>query len=749
MKVQVVLLAVLILGLGLCAGIVSAAPGTITVGSTGCDYTSIQEAIDQAAEGDVICLAGGIWEENLVIEKSLTLRGEGQERTKVIGLRRGHPVLLIRADAQISVRVEGLTLAEAKGRCADPNEGICPSGVVLLGEAHVAISDSTVSENRSHGIALYDSTQATISNTIVSDNLDAGISIEDCAQVDIADSIISTNEWNGIRMGDYAQLRIIGSTVSGNGDDGILLLDSAEATIEGNKIVDNESFGIALHLKRCGFEYGAETFAGYVSGQANTIEGNSKGAVCPPGLDLLMTEEGGKYPVELEYITVQPGESILGAIDRAAQGAVIELAEGIWEENLVIEKSLTLRGMGPEQTVIQGSERGYPVIWIKTPEQTADQILVKLKGLTITGAHGRCADWDKGVCPHGVLIQDEAQAEIVSSTIFGNADYGMRLQDSAQVKIIGSTISENESAGILLEGSAQAEITGSIISENSDGITIGNSAEARITDSTISENGYGVYLEDLARAEIIHSTISKNVAGIRLESSAQATITDSTISGNKGDGLWLWDTAQATIAGSTISENEGDGMGVGVSAWATISNCTISKNREYGLNVTGKAEITDSTISQNERNGIGSSYDTSLLQMTITHCNISGNGWSGIDLKGKATITDSTISRNEGDGIQLEASAQATIAGSTISENRDAGIFCFGRAVQTTIEGNMIVKNGYYGVRVYYEPAAFTGRVSGCCNTIPGSGEPDGNDRAAVWPPELEFLMTEEGGEYP
>jgi len=41
---------------------------------------SIQAAIDQAQEGDVICLAEGTWVENVKIEKSLT---------RVVQARRG------------------------------------------------------------------------------------------------------------------------------------------------------------------------------------------------------------------------------------------------------------------------------------------------------------------------------------------------------------------------------------------------------------------------------------------------------------------------------------------------------------------------------------------------------------------------------------------------------------------------------------------------------------------------------------
>lgn len=40
---------------------------------------SIQALIDLAEEGAVICLAAGTWNENIKLEKPLTLRGDGEE----------------------------------------------------------------------------------------------------------------------------------------------------------------------------------------------------------------------------------------------------------------------------------------------------------------------------------------------------------------------------------------------------------------------------------------------------------------------------------------------------------------------------------------------------------------------------------------------------------------------------------------------------------------------------------------------
>ncbi|HAZ27587.1 TPA: hypothetical protein DCY67_03070, partial [Candidatus Acetothermia bacterium] len=81
-------------------------------------------------------------------------------------------------------------------------------------------------------------------------------------------------------------------------------------------------------------------------------------------------------------VFVQPGEAIQAAIDEAPAGAVICLGEGTWQENITITKPLTLRGQGPEKTVITSIAAG-PVVRIEE-----EGILVVLEGLKITGARG-------------------------------------------------------------------------------------------------------------------------------------------------------------------------------------------------------------------------------------------------------------------------------------------------------------------------------------------------------------------------
>jgi nitrous oxidase accessory protein len=322
-------------------------------------------------------------------------------------------------------------------------------------------------------------------------------------------------------------------------------------------------------------------------------------------------------------VIVQPGESIQAAIDKAKEGAVICLAEGTWEENLVIGKGLTLRGLGPGKSVIKGS--GGPVILI-----TSDtEIEVIVEGLTIAEAKTGDYYYEEPLRhPHGLSLGGKVKAIIKGNAISGNEDDGIYMEGSAQATIQGNTISGNRDNGITVEAAAQATISGNTISEN---------------------HYYGIGMGDAAQATISGNTISGNEDGISMWDSVQATISGNTISGNRNNGIYMHD-AQATIEKNTISENY-YGIAMGSYAQATIQGNTISGNRDDGI------------------------YMRDSAQATIQGNAISGNEGAGIAMydSARATISGNTISGNGG-GIWMKKSSWATIEGNKITENKFYGV---------------------------------------------------------------------------
>jgi len=89
---------------------------------------SIQEAIDSASAGCVICLAEGTWEEDLTITiEGLTLRGQGPLQSIVVGS------VLVQVTGQFIV--EGLTLRSADQLRLEPGEmALIPGGAFQIGD---------------------------------------------------------------------------------------------------------------------------------------------------------------------------------------------------------------------------------------------------------------------------------------------------------------------------------------------------------------------------------------------------------------------------------------------------------------------------------------------------------------------------------------------------------------------------------------------------------------------------------------
>jgi len=146
---------------------------------TGLNYTSIQEAIDalQTLDGHRILVEKGVYFENVIIGKSISLLGENKSNTIIDGNNVG-TVLDVRADY---VNVSGLTVQRSG---IFPNAGIfiCYNPNLPPPETwsiHTNISNNILKWN-SYGILLRFSSYNSISGNVFVDN-SAGIMLENAS----------------------------------------------------------------------------------------------------------------------------------------------------------------------------------------------------------------------------------------------------------------------------------------------------------------------------------------------------------------------------------------------------------------------------------------------------------------------------------------------------------------------------------------------------------------------------------------
>ncbi|HEC88240.1 MAG TPA: hypothetical protein ENI52_02870 [Thermoplasmata archaeon] len=126
------------------------------------NYSKIQDTIDDAINGDTIFVYSGVYYENIVIDKKLSIIGESKESTVIDG-GKNESVVEIISDY---VLLKNLTIQRSGGRM--------PSAGIKIHSAHNEILNCIVTKNFD-GISLERSSYNLISNCSIYSNNDAGI----------------------------------------------------------------------------------------------------------------------------------------------------------------------------------------------------------------------------------------------------------------------------------------------------------------------------------------------------------------------------------------------------------------------------------------------------------------------------------------------------------------------------------------------------------------------------------------------
>lgn len=237
-----------------CLGSVNAS--TVTVCTSGCDYTFIQEAVEGASAGDVITVNRGTYNENVHITKSITLEGEGPRGTVLTSLNSNQSTLNISTD---NVVINGFTINGIGDKTPSISLGgsNCEISRTIVNGSHFAIElkkadNNSLHENYLNGaIVVWDSEINTIKdNFIIRPGEDSSLGIvffTKSRSNHVINNTISVNR-HGVFCFDGGN-EIIGNTIFG-GDTGTkncdiiinnTLIDNSEFGVEGGRIIDGNT----------------------------------------------------------------------------------------------------------------------------------------------------------------------------------------------------------------------------------------------------------------------------------------------------------------------------------------------------------------------------------------------------------------------------------------------------------------------------------------------------------------------------
>ena len=635
------------------------------------------------------------------------------------------------------------------------------NGIELIGSRRNRIVDNVASDNGEHGIRLHRSDDNVLARNIASNNTLKGISIEESEGTVTSGNVVIDAEKTlmpAVGGGSPFVNFTIVVTNAGQVDlDKVRVTDELPAGLE--YVSDNRSGRLrggevewALAGSLAANESAEIELIARLTGEVSGNLTNWIGATAETKRGVVVSDED--TAVVAPPLIVGPNESISKAIELARDGDVVEVKSGTYRENIVLNKSITLRGvdtgggspvlMGDgvrstltilangctiEGFVVMGSGNPHAGIEIVSGNNSISDNVIRNNrgyGILISEARGNTiisnqirengfdgvsverSDENEvsdnlvsvnGKC--GISLDGSYGNLLSANTIASNKEQGIGLLDSGENSLRENAVRGNSNHGVQLIGSEGNSISGNVASYNeNDGIHLEGSNENDLSTNTAEGNLNGLRLVNSRTNTLSDNEVNKNKErGIRLEGSDENALSGNAVGENLLQGIYLISSDNNTLSGNTASGNNGAGIRLDSSSSNTLSRNTANNNKGEGIAFTassGNNEIEGNTANGNGLRGflLSSSSSNTLSDNTANE-----NALQGVYLisSGKNTLSGNTASDNNGAGIRLDYSSSNTLSGNTASNNKGEGIAFTAFSGNNKIEGNTANGNGLRG----------------------------------------------------
>ncbi len=425
---------------------------------------------------------------------------------------------------------------------------------------------------------------------------------------------------------------------------------------------------------------------------------------------------------------VNPGESIQEAIDDAEEGDIIQVMNGVYREDVVVDKRLELIGESTENTIIDAMGGDFAVLITANATYMSGFTLINATnddpgaGIIMINPAGEgsppptyplvdCIIEEVNAVGNlnGLLMLDVHDTEIKNSTFSYNQEDGITAYGTTNNLIIDNEFSHN-SHGLFLDGQMSLSYSNNVsknlfFNNTGPGIYASFSSLDTFYRNEIYNNsrGFFIYLctETVLRENIVYMNRDN---GIYDYVSMRSELEGNIVYDNRKSGIFLFQSEYVLISGGVIYDNNQDGHGNngGISLYythnSTIQGVYMHDNTVTAINVQDSDNLTisDNRIDHN----CGGDAGISLLRSkdaVIEYNDVTNGTGVGIMVEhSTGIIVNNNIRNNTFDGISLWSS-KFHLENNDICYNRAEGVYAI-HSENTTFIDNRIWNNSQSGI---------------------------------------------------
>mmetsp|Transcript_10127 Transcript_10127/g.29048 ORF Transcript_10127/g.29048 Transcript_10127/m.29048 type:complete len:1075 (-) Transcript_10127:62-3286(-) len=402
--------------------------------------------------------------------------------------------------------------------------------------------------------------------------------------------------------------------------------------------------------------------------------------------------------------------SIADAVRAASDGDTVEIMEGKYQEELVVDKQLTLRaGRGPGDAICAVELEG----WSARPVVSCRSRSCELRGLRLLHLAkvmsegrecSRCVDVGTGEvlmqdcfvtsrCGVGVVVRDGARLEARGCKVVQCGQNGLFLFARGGGLVEDCDVVDNAFPGIGMDQSVDTVIRRCRIHRGrGDGVKIYGGRGIVLEDNDVAHNAQvGVSLEDRAEAVVRRNKVHHGRScGISVLGSSGGLIQDNDIFANAHPNVYISTCARPVVRGNRIYSSGSCGVTCVDEGLGTIEDNDIYDNQSVGVYIMNRADpvVRNNTVRDGHSDGVAIVF---AGRGTIESNRIENNSGMGVLVESEADprVVANTISRCRGDGIRVCDNGRGVVEGNTVETAGGSGLVVT-RGSNPTLRNNAV-----------------------------------------------------------